>query len=102
MPLPVFEIADDLRSAVSAGNRSRVLLKAPTGSGKSTEVPGMLVDAGISGMILVIEPRRMAARTRREYPSAVATNGANYAPRRIRLSPVASATARPRHRNCHP
>jgi ATP-dependent helicase HrpB len=60
--LPVFEIADDLRAAVTAGNRDRVLLKAPTGSGKSTEVPGMLVDAGISGMILVIEPRRMAAR----------------------------------------
>ena len=62
MPLPVFEIADDLRAAVSSGERSRVLLKAPTGSGKSTEVPGMLVDAGISGTILVIEPRRMAAR----------------------------------------
>ena len=62
VPLPVFEIADDLRAAVAKGERSRVLLKAPTGSGKSTEVPGMLVDAGISGMILVIEPRRMAAR----------------------------------------
>jgi ATP-dependent helicase HrpB len=60
--LPVFEIADDLRAAVSAGKQSRVLLKAPTGSGKSTEVPGMLVGAGISGTILVIEPRRMAAR----------------------------------------
>jgi ATP-dependent helicase HrpB len=60
--LPVFEIADDLRAAVAAGDRSRVLLKAPTGSGKSTSVPGMLVDAGISGRILVIEPRRMAAR----------------------------------------
>jgi ATP-dependent helicase HrpB len=60
--LPIFEIADELRAAVSAGDRSRVLLKAPTGSGKSTEVPGMIVDAGIPGMILVIEPRRMAAR----------------------------------------
>ncbi len=62
MKLPVFEIANDLRAAVSAGDRSRVLLKAPTGSGKSTEVPGMLVDAGIPGTILVIEPRHMAAR----------------------------------------
>ena len=42
--------------------RSRVLLKAPTGSGKSTSVPGLLADAGIAGKILVIEPRRMAAR----------------------------------------
>jgi ATP-dependent helicase HrpB len=60
--LPVFEIADQLRAAVTAGERSRVLLKAPTGSGKSTSVPGMLMDAGIFGTILVIEPRRMAAR----------------------------------------
>lgn len=62
MQLPVFEIADDLRAAVAGRERARVLLKAPTGSGKSTSVPGMLADAGISGKILVIEPRRMAAR----------------------------------------
>ena len=62
MHLPVHEIADDLRAAVTAGDRARVLLKAPTGSGKSTSVPGMLLDAGIPGMILVIQPRRMAAR----------------------------------------
>ena len=43
-------------------NCARVLLKAPTGSGKSTAVPGILADGGISGRILVIEPRRMAAR----------------------------------------
>ena len=60
--LPVFEIADAMRAAVSSGDRPRVLLKAPTGSGKSTEVPGMLVDAEVQGMILVVEPRRMAAR----------------------------------------
>ena len=59
--LPVFEIEGALRDAVR-GERARVLLKAPTGSGKSTSVPGMLVDAGISGRIIVIEPRRMAAR----------------------------------------
>ena len=62
MHLPVHEIAADLRAAVTAGERSRVLLKAPTGSGKSTTVPGMLLDAGIPGMIMVIQPRRMAAR----------------------------------------
>ena len=62
MQLPVFEIADALRAAMAAGDRARVLLKAPTGSGKSTSVPGMLLDAGVAGMILVIQPRRMAAR----------------------------------------
>ena len=60
--LPVFEIAADLRAAMAAGDRARVLLKAPTGSGKSTSVPGMLLDAGLAGRILVVEPRRMAAR----------------------------------------
>jgi len=45
-----------------AGDRARVLLKAPTGSGKSTAVPGMILDAGVPGMILVVQPRRMAAR----------------------------------------
>lgn len=59
--LPVFEIEEELRAAV-AESGARVLLKAPTGSGKSTAVPGMLRDAGLEGRILVIEPRRMAAR----------------------------------------
>ena len=62
MRLPVHEIEEELKAAVASGERDRVLLKAPTGSGKSTAVPGMLMDAGISGRILVIEPRRMAAR----------------------------------------
>lgn len=59
--LPVFEIESALREAMRS-QQARVLLKAPTGSGKSTSVPGMLVDSGISGQIVVIEPRRMAAR----------------------------------------
>jgi HrpA-like RNA helicase len=46
VPLPVFEITAPLRRAVTAGLRSRVLLKATTGSGKFTSVPGMLLDAG--------------------------------------------------------
>lgn len=41
-----------------------VLLSAPTGSGKSTRVPLMLLEAGAagSGMIVVVQPRRLAAR----------------------------------------
>ncbi|WP_277349187.1 ATP-dependent helicase HrpB [Luteolibacter luteus] len=62
MRLPVHEIEEDLKAAVASGQQDRILLKAPTGSGKSTAVPGMLMDAGFSGRILVIEPRRMAAR----------------------------------------
>ena len=61
MQLPVFEIAEPLKAALGP-LKSRILLKAPTGSGKSTSVPGMLADAGVQGRIIVIEPRRMAAR----------------------------------------
>ncbi len=62
MTLPIHSIANDLRTSVQATNGRRILLKAPTGSGKSTVVPSILADALGEGKILVIEPRRMAAR----------------------------------------
>lgn len=63
LPLPIHEIEADIRSAASSGNRARILLTAPTGSGKSTEVPGMIADLPeTAGRVIVIEPRRMAAR----------------------------------------
>lgn len=61
--MPVHEIEDALLGAFRGGAPVRVLLRAPTGSGKSTVVPPMLVDAGVAGgRVLVVEPRRMAAR----------------------------------------
>ena len=61
--LPIHEIAGDLKKSAAQPEKSRILLTAPTGSGKSTEVPGMLADLPeIEGRIIVIEPRRMAAR----------------------------------------
>lgn len=63
MPLPIHEIEAEIRSAASSATRPRILLTAPTGSGKSTEVPGMIADLPeIQGRVIVIEPRRMAAR----------------------------------------
>ena len=63
LPLPIQEIEADIRSAASSGNSARILLTAPTGSGKSTEVPGIIADLPeIAGRVIVIEPRRMAAR----------------------------------------
>jgi len=61
--LPVHEIEEGLLGAFRGDGPVRVLLRAPTGSGKSTVVPPLLVDAGVAGgRVLVIEPRRMAAR----------------------------------------
>lgn len=60
--LPVTAVAADLHAALTAGPRARILLKAPTGSGKSTLVPDMVLNTIPKGRVLVIEPRRMAAR----------------------------------------
>lgn len=63
MPLPIHEIEEQIHSAATSANRCRILLTAPTGSGKSTEVPGMVADLQeIEGRVVVIEPRRLAAR----------------------------------------
>lgn len=40
----------------------RLVLEAPPGAGKTTRVPRALLDAGFEGEIVVLEPRRLAAR----------------------------------------
>ena len=45
--LPIYAIADDLVAACAT--ESRLLLTAPTGSGKSTQVPQILLDRGVLG-----------------------------------------------------
>ena len=61
--LPIWKIHDDILRTLQDGNR--LVLVAPTGSGKTTQVPQMLLDAGIADekMIVVLQPRRVAART---------------------------------------
>lgn len=61
--LPIEEIRGEFLEALKAGS-PRILLKAPTGSGKSTGIPPMMDDAGLGGkgLIVVVQPRRMAAR----------------------------------------
>ena len=60
MKLPVHEVEEEIRKAVGKSG-GRLLLKAPTGSGKSTTVPGM-VRSEVDGRVIVVQPRRMAAR----------------------------------------
>ena len=58
-PLPIDPLLPQVRSElVRAGV---LLLMAPPGSGKTTRVPPALLDA-VSGEIVVLEPRRLAAR----------------------------------------
>lgn len=61
--LPIDAIRNDVLSAVQDAGFC-VLLRAPTGSGKSTRVPAMLMEAGWGkrGMVIVVQPRRLAAR----------------------------------------
>ncbi len=60
--LPIEELREGIISELTGGNR--VIVEAPTGSGKSTQIPQMLLDAGIlgSGRAVILQPRRLAAR----------------------------------------
>jgi ATP-dependent helicase HrpB len=60
--LPVAEVLPDLLATLDA--RSGAVLIAPPGAGKTTLVPLALLDAGwaTAGRILLLEPRRLAAR----------------------------------------
>jgi ATP-dependent helicase HrpB len=60
-PLPIDSLQDGLVAA--CGRVRRLVLRAPTGSGKSTRIPQMLLDLNlVQGQIVVLQPRRIAAR----------------------------------------
>ncbi|QGY28078.1 ATP-dependent helicase HrpB [Pantoea cypripedii] len=59
--LPVSEVLPELLAALAQS--SQVLLAAPTGAGKSTWLPlQLLQQAQLPGRIIMLEPRRLAAR----------------------------------------
>jgi ATP-dependent helicase HrpB len=60
--LPIEELREGIISELTRGNR--LIVEAPTGSGKSTQIPQMLLDAGIlgQGRAVILQPRRLAAR----------------------------------------
>ncbi len=61
-PLPVSEVLDELSAALE--NARQVLLIAPPGAGKSTWLPLQLLESlPDNGQILLLEPRRLAARS---------------------------------------
>ena len=58
--LPVSEIAGDVDRALAS--HPRLLVTAPPGAGKSTLLPLTLLESIPEGKILMLEPRRLAAR----------------------------------------
>ena len=59
--LPIHALLQPLRDAFKRGEQ--VILEAPTGAGKSTALPLNMLDwSEFSGKILMLEPRRVAAR----------------------------------------
>src|SRR5437868_3423063 len=61
-PLPIDAVLPDLVDVLH--KHPNAVLRAPTGAGKTTRVPPRLLDAGLagSGQIVLLEPRRLAAR----------------------------------------
>jgi ATP-dependent helicase HrpB len=66
-PLPIDPLVPAIVDALTRGRR--LVLRAAPGAGKTTRVPAALLDAGVAGggRVLVLEPRRIAARAAAEF-----------------------------------
>ncbi|HGS5356225.1 TPA: ATP-dependent helicase HrpB [Vibrio cholerae] len=65
-PLPIIEVMPKLLSGIT--NSPQLILKAAPGAGKSTYFPLQLLQAGgFHGKIIMLEPRRLAARNIARY-----------------------------------
>ncbi|MFA6286053.1 MAG: ATP-dependent helicase HrpB [Opitutaceae bacterium] len=60
--LPIYELEAAITGSLRA--QGRLIVQAPTGSGKSTQLPQMLMRHGFleRGEVVVLQPRRLAAR----------------------------------------
>jgi ATP-dependent helicase HrpB len=60
--LPIYDIENGIITSLRATNR--LVIQAPTGSGKSTQVPQMLLKHGLldEGQVVILQPRRLATR----------------------------------------
>ncbi|HEX9731084.1 MAG TPA: DEAD/DEAH box helicase, partial [Thermoanaerobaculia bacterium] len=61
-PLPIDDVLPEVLGALAAS--AALVLRAPTGAGKTTRVPPAVLDAGLAGdrRVVMLEPRRVAAR----------------------------------------
>src|SRR4029077_4990374 len=60
--LPIYDLDEEIIRTLREGGR--LILQAPTGSGKSTQVPQILLDGEAlgSGRCVILQPRRLATR----------------------------------------
>src|SRR5664279_2005468 len=61
--LPIYELESAIVGALRGAGR--LIVQAPTGSGKSTQIPQMLLQHGLlgeRGEVVVLQPRRLATR----------------------------------------
>jgi ATP-dependent helicase HrpB len=60
--LPIYELESSIIDSLRTD--SRLIIQAPTGSGKSTQVPQILLDQGLlgAGQVVILQPRRLATR----------------------------------------
>jgi ATP-dependent helicase HrpB len=61
-PSPALPVAGSLGRIVEAGRPGAVVVTAPPGSGKTMLVPAAVLDDLPAGQVLLLQPRRMAAR----------------------------------------
>src|SRR5262249_60141546 len=60
--LPIYEVENEIVARFASTRR--LVLQAPTGSGKSTQVPQILLKHGLlgTGQVVILQPRRLATR----------------------------------------
>ena len=59
--LPIVDVMPDIRAGLSSDG-AYVFLEAPPGAGKTTTVPLAAAATVSEGLVVVVEPRRVAAR----------------------------------------